>query len=459
MMGRLRAWLLPVLVTLAGAACASDSPPPLDDKGDTGALHAHHGGRVPARDEAGARAMANDLQHHQVRVPSPSAPPRPGSVAAAIRAATPGVTVRIAPGVYTEPVLVIDRPLTLLADSGAILDGAGAHTVVHLQADDVTVRGFTIRNTGSSQVEERAGIRAAEVRRCDIAGNSIENTAFGIYLAETSDCVVRDNVLRGSGGSQTESGNGIHAWSSDNVMVTGNDITGHRDGIYFEFVRNGQVRDNRVARSSRYGMHFMFSDDCVYERNHYRENGNGVAVMYSKRVIMRDNAFERSLGSAAYGLLLKDINDSEILGNRFAENSTALHLEGSNRNRIDSNIFTGNGLAVRLLANAQDNRATGNAFTGNAFDVGTNSRSGSSRFTGNYWDRYRGHDLDRDGAGDVPFAPVRLFALIVEQSPPALVLLRSVFVDLMDLAERVMPALTPSALQDTAPLMQPPVAS
>lgn len=449
---RLRAWLLPVLVSLAGAACASDSPP-LQEKGDTGALHAHHGGRVPVRDEA------NDPQHHQVRVPAPAAAPRPGSVAAAIHAAAPHDTVRIAPGLYNEPVIVIDKPLILLADSGAILDGAGAHTIVDVRADDVTVRGFTIRNTGGSQVEERAGIRVTGARRCDIAGNRLENTAFGIYLSQTTDCVVRDNVLRGSGGSQTETGNGIHAWSSENVTLTGNDVTGHRDGIYFEFVHNGQVRENRSARSSRYGMHFMFSDDCLYERNHYRENGNGVAVMYSKRVIMRDNAFEQSLGSAAYGLLLKDINDSEILGNRFVENSTALHLEGSNRNRIDSNTFHGNGLALRLLANAQDNRVIGNAFTGNAFDVGTNSRSGSSRFAGNYWDRYRGYDLDRDGAGDVPFAPVRLFALIIEQSPPALVLLRSVFVDLMDLAERVMPALTPSALQDTAPLMQPPVAS
>ena len=266
---------------------------------------------------------------------------------------------------------------------------------------------------------------------------------------------MRDNVLRGTARSQTESGNGIHAWSSDRVTVIGNDIQGHRDGIYFEFVRDGRVRSNRSGHSVRYGMHFMFSDDCLYEGNRYHDNSNGVAVMYSKRVTMRENTFERSLGSAAYGLLLKDINDSDIQGNRFLGNSTALHLEGANHNRIDSNVFENNGLAVRLLANATDNTITANRFTGNAFDVGTNSRAGSSTFTGNYWDRYHGYDLDRDGIGDVPFAPVRLFALIVEQSPSALVLLRSIFVDLLDLAERVMPALTPAALQDTRPLMQP----
>jgi nitrous oxidase accessory protein len=84
-----------------------------------------------------------------------------------------------------------------------------------------------------------------------------------------------------------------------------------------------------------------------------------------------------------------------------------------------------------------------NIFESNAFDVGTNSRSNVSTFAENYWDRYRGYDLDRDGIGDVPHAPVRLFALVVEQTPATLILLRSLLVDLLDLAERVIPALTP----------------
>ena len=53
-------------------------------------------------------------------------------------------------------------------------------------------------------------------------------------------------------------------------------------------------------------------------------------------------------------------------------------------------------------------------------------------------------------------APVRLFALLVEQSPAALVLTRSLLVDVLDIAERVMPALTPETLRDAAPLMHPP---
>jgi nitrous oxidase accessory protein len=106
------------------------------------------------------------------------------------------------------------------------------------------------------------------------------------------------------------------------------------------------------------------------------------------------------------------------------------------------------------MANAVDNEFSRNRFLGNAFDVSTNSRSSSSRFSENYWGAYEGYDLDRDGYGDVPFRPVRLFALLVEQYPPAIILMRSAFVDVLDLAERVMPVLTPETLVDEHPLME-----
>jgi nitrous oxidase accessory protein len=88
--------------------------------------------------------------------------------------------------------------------------------------------------------------------------------------------------------------------------------------------------------------------------------------------------------------------------------------------------------------------------------VGTNSANATSEFSGNYWDRYSGYDLDHDGVGDVPFAPVRLFALIVQQNQPTLILLRSFFVSLLDAAERVAPILTPPTMIDRAPLMRAP---
>lgn len=378
------------------------------------------------------------------------------SLTAALDQAKPGDRIIVRQGVYREPTLVVRHSVTISGDTGAVLDGEGTHALLVVEADDVTIRGLTFRNTGMSQVEDRAALLVREARGCRIEGNTVRDGFFGIYLQRVKDCVVSGNDLLGNAGRQTLGGNGIHVWQSDSVLVTDNVVRGHRDGIYFEFVTRGDVRRNTSASNQRYGLHFMFSDDCVYEANVFRENESGVAVMYTRRVRMHANRFERNWGAAAYGLLLKDITDSEIRDNRFAENTVGLYLEGANRNLVTGNTFASNGWGLRILANAEANQVTDNTFIGNSFDVGTNSRQNFSTFSGNYWDRYRGYDLDRDGFGDVPHAPVRLFALVVEQTPPALILLRSPVVDLLDFAERVMPMLTPQTLLDARPRMRAP---
>ncbi|WP_291157645.1 nitrous oxide reductase family maturation protein NosD [Gemmatimonas sp. UBA7669] len=364
--------------------------------------------------------------------------------------------VRVRAGIYREPTVIVRQPLTLVGDSGAVLDGEGQRELLVVGADSVTVRGLTFRNTGTSQATDRAALRFVEAAGCLVEYNRFENTLFGIYLQRASACLVRRNVLQGMAGSQTVTGNGLHSWSSRDVVFEDNVIDGHRDGIYFEFTVGGVARRNISRHSRRYGLHFMFSDSCRYENNTFLANESGVAVMYAKYVSMIGNRFERNRGSAAYGVLLKEISDSELRGNVFVENSIGLHLEGANRNRIADNDFVRNGWGVRIMADAQENVLRGNLFSGNVFDVGTNSRLNFSTFTGNWWDRYRGYDLDRDGRGDVAHRPVRLFALLVEQSPAALVLVRSLLVDVLDVAERVVPTLTPETLRDEAPLMRAP---
>jgi len=178
--------------------------------------------------------------------------------------------------------------------------------------------------------------------------------------------------------------------------------------------------------------------------------------MYSRGITIRGNAFTRAWGSAAYGLLLKEILGGEIANNVLAGNSTGLFLEGASHLEIRDNDFLQNGWAAKVLGDAEDNRFSGNRFAGNAFDVSTNSRSANSTFDGNWWDEYRGYDLDRDGVGDVPFRPVRLFSLVVERHQPALLLLRSPVVGVLDAAERVFPVLTPETFVDRRPLMRSP---
>jgi nitrous oxidase accessory protein len=381
----------------------------------------------------------------------------PGSslrtITAALALAGDGDTIRIEAGDYREPELVVTRRLTIIGIGWPVLHG-GDHQIMRVMADSVTIRGLVLRDVSPSATDDRAGIKVIEAHGCRIEDNTLLDTFFGIYLSKANGCLVHGNRVRGSGTTEAFSGNAIHSWSSSDLVIEDNAVRGYRDGIYFEFTTNALVRNNVSTRALRYGLHFMFSNSCTYIGNRFAENRAGVAVMYSHGVRMEGNRFEHSWGSASYGLLLKDISDSHLRNNTFQSNTVGLFAEGTNRVEVTGNEFLGDGWGVLVMADAQQTVFRRNRFEGNSFDVSTNSTSASSLFEENYWDRYTGYDLDRDGYGDVPFAPVRLFALVVQQNEPAIILMRSFFVSLLDAAERVAPVLTPRTMEDRRPLMR-----
>ena len=376
------------------------------------------------------------------------------SIREALTTVARGGTIVVHPGTYRDTTIVVAIPVSIIGDGYPVLDGESKRQIMTVTADSVTVRGLQFRNVGVAFTEDLAAIKVVRGRACVIADNHIDNAFFGIYLQEAQHCTLERNVLHATRLRDATSGNGIHLWHARDITIVGNTITGHRDGIYFEFVREAHVRGNMSADNLRYGLHFMYSDSCDYERNTFRQNGAGVAVMYTHHVRMTGNHFADNKGSSAYGLLLKEISDSELIDNVFSHNTTGLYADGATRLIAHHNTFLNNGWALKLQSSTEDAVFTGNNFAGNTFDVTTNSRSTSTTFTGNYWSAYQGYDLNHDGIGDVPHFPVRLTSVIVAQNEPALILLRSNFLVLMDAAERVFPALTPATLADSAPAMR-----
>lgn len=393
------------------------------------------------------------LLAHQAMVVSPAGPYR--RLGDAVRVAPVGTVITVRAGNYREPTVVIDRPLTIAGEPGAILDGEGVRELMVIAAPGVTVRGLTFRNTGSSHREDRAALRVRETSDCRLEQNRFEHTFFAIYLQAATGCLVSDNVVEGRIGGEGNTGNGIHLWGSSRITLRNNEVRGHRDGIYLEFSRHAVVSGNTAEHNRRYGLHFMYSDSSAYSRNTFRENGTGVAVMFSGHVTMIGNSFVGNRGASAYGLLLKEISHSRLEANRFVNNTTALVADGASALEVVGNRFERNGRAVRLLASTSEGRFIGNSFVANSFDVVVNSKGITTEFHRNWWDAYRGWDLDRDGVGDVAHHPVRLFSLLVERSEPVLLLQRALFVRLVDAAERAVPALTPRTVLDPEPLMRP----
>ncbi len=341
-----------------------------------------------------------------------SAQETPYSIAAAIAAAAPGETVAVPPGVHTG-IVTVDRPIVLDGGGAAVLDGGGEGDVVRIVAEGVTVRGFVVRNSGRNVSQEPAGIRVL-ADHATIEDNRLEDVLYGIALHDSNGHVVHGNQIRSVTALAPERrGHAISVWYSTDNLIEENTLEAAKDGIFLGFAERTHVRGNLVTHL-RYGLHTMYAVDLLVADNVFRDNVAGASLMYSRRLEVTGNEFSGSRSPASgYGLLLKDMDDVTIRGNRIVGNRLGMTMEGAPRTpgaivEIRGNLVASNQVALELFSTA-DAAFTENSFIGNLQQVRTQGGSlerrnaWSSDGRGNYWDDYQGFDADGDGIGDLAY--------------------------------------------------------
>jgi len=373
----------------------------------------------------------------------------------AIVIAEDGDEIFIRKGVYQENDIEVNKSLIIYGEEGTIIDGTDKGSILHITASDFELRNLKIINVAVSYTKDYAAIKVVRCKNFIIENILLDEVFFGILIEKSHYGKILNNKLSSIPKDEANSGNGIHIWHSSNMEVEGNEVYGMRDGIYFEFVDESKIHNNLSHDNIRYGLHFMFSNNDTYYNNVFKNNGAGVAVMFSKFITMYQNKFTHNWGSASYGLLLKEIYDTQIYNNTFEENTIGIKGEGCTRINYKNNTFLRNGWAIKIAGACYANIFENNDFMHNSLDLSYNSKVNDNKFKNNYWSEYTGYDLDNDGVGDVPYRPVKLFSYIVNATPEALVLLRSLFVDIINFSEKVSPVFTPDNLMDLSPLMQP----
>lgn len=374
------------------------------------------------------------------------------SLQKAISSAKAFDTILVKKGTYKEHNIIVDKPLIIIGQNYPIIDGELKGEIITIQSDHVTVDGLFIINVGTSYTEDYAAIRVRRSKHFIIQNLVLEKLFFGIYIEKSSYGRIYHNKIIGDAEEEYNSGNGIQLWYSNHIEIEHNYVEHVRDGIYLEFSDDCLIKNNVSAENLRYGLHFMFSNDDIYQDNTFERNGAGVAVMFSKKIKMINNTFQENWGTASYGMLLKEINDAEIRGNTFKENTIGINIEGSNRIEYINNNFISNGWAIKVRGACYTNTFKENNFLYNSFDISYNSKINDNIFDKNYWSNYTGYDLDKNGIGDIPYRPVKLFSYIVNRTPETIILLRSLFIDIIDFSEKVSPVFTPDNLLDHNPL-------
>ena len=377
------------------------------------------------------------------------------TIQSAVASSQSGDSILVESGQYKEGNINITKPLTIIGIGRPVLDGEMKYEILSFRANHIVLKGFKIINSGEDEVENIGAIRLYNSQYTTIEDNIFENNYFGIYIQRGYKCLIQNNKITSTRAkSQEGSGDGIHAWVSQEIWIKNNYISGHKDGIYLEKVINSYIYHNNSVKNLRYGLHFMFANDNVYVNNTFDNNNAGVAVMYSNNVGMVGNRFVNNWGDGSYGLLLKDISFSKIKHNIFESNTVAIFLDGATKIDFYKNDFENNGWGMKINANCMENRVINNNFINNTFDVSTNGTMVMNDFKKNYWDKYEGYDLNKDGTGDVKFHPLSLYSYLVEKNPSVMLLFKTFIVDLLDKTEKIIPSLTPESFVDEEPLMK-----
>lgn len=373
-----------------------------------------------------------------------------------------GSTLLLRAGRHQGP-LLLDRPLTLVGEPGAVLDGGGTGSVLLVAADDVTVRDLHVTGGGHLPQHDDSGV-VVSGDRAVLERIRVAHAYLGIDLRMADEATVRDCVVEGNPDSVFGlRGDGIRLWESDRNLIVGNHLTNVRDLVVW-YSDDNVIKGNDVT-GSRYGTHLMHADRSRIEGNRYDGDVVGVFVMYSDTIEVRDNLVRGAHGEAGIGLGFKESEALVCEGNVLADNTTGLYVDTTPQRQSGTASFTGNLVAANDFGVRFHGPSTGAVFTENAFVSNRvpaasdeRGRGTNASFDRNFWSEYAGYDLDQDGVGDLPHQVRTASGRLRERTPALAWMTGTPALSLVDLFVAAFPMFAPDpVLTDPHPLVHPPL--
>ncbi|MEM3458472.1 MAG: NosD domain-containing protein [Candidatus Bathyarchaeia archaeon] len=192
------------------------------------------------------------------------------NITSALKNALDGYTIYVRNGTYVEN-LLINKSVSLIGEHTdlTIIDGSGNENVVVITAENVTIRNFTVRNSGEDAMN--CGILLNYSNRVVVSYNKIIQNTNGISLRFSSNNIVLNNTIF----SNVLNGLSLHYSSSNTISY--NTITYNINaGIYLLSSSNNMISGNTVL-SNYYGIHLTLSG----ENTIYHNNFNNTQQVYS----------------------------------------------------------------------------------------------------------------------------------------------------------------------------------
>lgn len=319
----------------------------------------------------------------------------------------PFSTLILKRGVHRGPIHIKIPGVTIQGEKGAVISGQGLGSVVVIETNDVTLKGFNIKDSGLSYTQADSGIGLRNANNIKLLNNKIEDCLFGIDVYGGENIHIQNNFISSKNLEVGLRGDAIRLWSVANSKIIGNKWKFSRDVV--SWYSNQILFENNEGSDSRYSIHSMYSKHLRIQKNRFIRNQVGIFLMYGENFIITNNFIERALGATGMGIGLKESSNVFAQNNTINYSAVGIQVDNSpfkagSHNWFHGNKFAFNGKGVYLSNDLPGGEFKKNIFIGNLEDVDTGRSKGSqSVWDKNYWDKYMGFDENKDSIGDTPY--------------------------------------------------------
>ncbi|MGZ4927999.1 MAG: right-handed parallel beta-helix repeat-containing protein [Halobacteriota archaeon] len=304
----------------------------------------------------------------------------------AVHAAKSGDTVSVAPGTYTENVIV-DKPLTITAVSArpTVHAADASKDVFMVTSPGVRIDGLTI--TGGE-----SGVMLQNTSKCVVTNVLAQDNARGVYLSFSTENEISNNNL-------ANNGYGVYGDYASRNTISSNVATGERggstalgDGIFLNHGDLNTITRNNLSANHVFGISIYTSTQNIISNNTMRDNVNiGVRLgPGSNNNTLTFNTFARNgqtsqqvaEGFPPSGILIVSATGNQFYLNNFISQPSAIV-----------------GVSAAILDSPEKL-----AYTFNSVE--------RTSYMSNYYSDYTGTDANGTGIGSAPSAYGDKFPLI-----------------------------------------------
>jgi nitrous oxidase accessory protein len=368
----------------------------------------------------------------------------------ALKGAHDGDIIEVLSGKYKEK-LKIDKSIHLRGIDNPVIFAAKGNVVL-ITKPDVIFEGFTLTYESTELSSDDTAIYISKgADRVTVRNNHLLNVMFGIWNVEGKGIRIEDNIIVGIKDLEKHNrGNCINLTSSQKVHIAHNTLSYCRDGIYMELSHDASVIGNMI-KESRYSVHTMWVDRCIFNNNTTHDSLVGLAIMYTDYPEIKDNL---SYGNQTHGILFIQSVRGKIKGNTVIGNTKGIYLNNSIYNEISSNLVMNNQLGIHNWGGSEDNTVNGNSFINNEVQV-KYVASIDQEWNENYWSDYVGWDMNNDGKGDNSYESSSVVDYLFWKFPVAKVLYASPSLHILWMLEKQFPIFDIPKIIDNRPSILP----